>query len=104
MQTILNLQQLASLLGRVCKEVGFFYVINHPSIQLDLVQKMFEHSEKLFALPSEVTIPIFLLLQEKHNVDWKTDNRGYVGLLRERLNPNRPGFPYFVKLNIEKGF
>jgi hypothetical protein len=43
---------LAREIAGVCREVGFFYVINH-GVPSESVRSMFEHAERFFSLPSE---------------------------------------------------
>ncbi|MEH2452866.1 isopenicillin N synthase family dioxygenase [Nostoc sp.] len=63
-------------------EIGFMYLQN-SGISKDLITQVFTHSKSFFNLPLEV----------KQKQAWSDEfsNTGYVGLERERLDPNKPG-------------
>ncbi|MEH1890662.1 MAG: 2OG-Fe(II) oxygenase family protein [Nostoc sp.] len=63
-------------------EIGFIYLQN-SGISKDLIKQVFTHSKYFFNLPLEV----------KQKQAWSDEfsNTGYVGLERERLDPNKPG-------------
>lgn len=63
-------------------EIGFMYLQN-SGISKDLIRQVFNHSKYFFNLPLEV----------KQKQAWSDEfiNTGYVGLERERLDPNKPG-------------
>ncbi|MEH2249080.1 isopenicillin N synthase family dioxygenase [Nostoc sp.] len=63
-------------------EIGFMYLQN-SGISKDLIRQVFTHSKSFFNLPLEV----------KQKQAWSDEfsNTGYVGLERERLDPNKPG-------------
>ena len=63
-------------------EIGFMYLQN-SGISKDLIRQVFTHSKYFFNLPLEV----------KQKQAWSDEfsNTGYVGLERERLDPNKPG-------------
>ncbi|MEH2299373.1 MAG: 2OG-Fe(II) oxygenase family protein [Nostoc sp.] len=63
-------------------EIGFIYLQN-SGISKDLIRQVFNHSKSFFNLPLEV----------KQKQAWSDEfiNTGYVGLERERLDPNKPG-------------
>jgi isopenicillin N synthase-like dioxygenase len=69
----------AAELGRACREVGFFYVVDH-GIPADTIRQAFADARTLFALP----------LQDKQQMSIKLSphNRGYVAMADEKLNPN----------------
>ena len=71
------LPRLAAEIGAACRDVGFFYVVNH-SVPKDLVRSAFAESRRFFALP----------LAEKRKIAMEVvgGNRGYSGLLREVLD------------------
>jgi len=75
-------QIVVNQIYQACHEVGFLYLQNH-GISKDLVAQVFTHSQDFFNLPLEV----------KQQIAWqnKFSNTGYVGLERERLDPNQPG-------------
>ena len=71
-------QQVAAELGKACREVGFFYVIDH-GIPLDVVNTTFSEAKRFFALPlADKTL--LSIKQSRHN-------RGYVAMADEQLNP-----------------
>lgn len=63
-------------------QIGFLYLKN-LSIAADLVERLFVQSQRFFDLPLTV----------KNQLAWTNEfsNRGYVGVERERLDPNQPG-------------
>jgi isopenicillin N synthase-like dioxygenase len=48
-------QEIVRDIENACKNVGFFYVVNH-GIPKDVVQKMFQDSKDFFKLPTEVPL------------------------------------------------
>jgi isopenicillin N synthase-like dioxygenase len=79
--TIVAQRQVAQAIFAACHEVGFMYLKNY-GISPNLVNQTFQASQQFFARP----------IAEKAKVAWSNEfsNRGYVGVARERLNPNRP--------------
>jgi isopenicillin N synthase-like dioxygenase len=75
-------QNVAQAIYDACHTVGFLYLQNH-GIAVALIDRIFQQSQAFFALP----------LDRKQDLAWSSEfsNRGYVGLKRERLNPQRPG-------------
>ncbi len=75
-------QKVAQEIYSACREVGFMYLKNH-GVSKASVERIFQQSQKFFALP----------LETKQQLAWSSEfsNRGYVGIKRERLNPERPG-------------
>ena len=73
-----GLERIAAEIGAACRDVGFFYVVNH-GLDLELMNEGFAHSRRFFALP----------LKEKQAIAIETigGNRGYSGLLHEALDP-----------------
>lgn len=67
----------------------FFYAVGH-SLPQELIDKIFQHSEHLFQLP----------IQVKETAKWMSDNRGYVALQRERLNPSEAEWDLKEAFNI----
>ncbi|BAZ15676.1 2OG-Fe(II) oxygenase [Calothrix sp. NIES-4071] len=67
---------------QACSEVGFMYLQN-VNISQDLIEKIFNTSKSFFNQPLEI----------KQKSAWSDEfsNQGYVGIERERLNPNQPG-------------
>ncbi|MEH2312974.1 MAG: 2OG-Fe(II) oxygenase family protein [Nostoc sp.] len=74
-QTVIKIYQ-------ACHEIGFMYLQN-SGISKDLIRQVFTHSKYFFNLPLEV----------KQKQAWSDEfsNTGYVGLEKERLDPNKPG-------------
>jgi isopenicillin N synthase-like dioxygenase len=69
--------RVAAELGRACREIGFFYAVNHgiPEATRDA---MFRASHVFFALPIET--------KEKYSIKLSPHNRGYVAIDGERLD------------------
>lgn len=75
-------QTIIQQLYQACHEIGFMYLKN-TSISNDLVEQALKQSKDFFDLPLAV----------KQQLAWSHEfsNQGYVGIERERLNPNNPG-------------
>jgi isopenicillin N synthase-like dioxygenase len=75
-----SLTRIAAEVGAACRDVGFFYVVNH-GVDQGLIAKAFAQSRKFFALP----------VADKRTLAIETvgGNRGYSGLLHEALDPGR---------------
>ncbi|MEH2141751.1 isopenicillin N synthase family dioxygenase [Nostoc sp.] len=75
-------QTVIKQIYQACHEIGFMYLQN-SGISKDLIRQVFTHSKYFFNLPLEV----------KQKQAWSDEfsNTGYVGLERERLDPNKPG-------------
>lgn len=73
---------IAQQIYQACDRVGFMY-LQGIGIPKTLIAKTFAESRHFFNLP----------VAEKNQVAWSNENsnRGYVGLERERLDPNKPG-------------
>lgn len=71
-------QAVADELGRACREVGFFYVVDHGMAQ-ETVAQVFNQARRFFDLP----------LEEKQglSIQRSRHNRGYVAMADEQLNP-----------------
>jgi isopenicillin N synthase-like dioxygenase len=67
---------------QACSQVGFMYLKNFD-ISQNLVKDIFNTSKSFFNQPLEI----------KQQLAWSDElsNQGYVGMERERLNPNQPG-------------
>ncbi|MDZ8068184.1 MAG: 2-oxoglutarate and iron-dependent oxygenase domain-containing protein [Nostoc sp. DedQUE08] len=78
----INRQAVIKQIYEACHEIGFMYLQN-SGISKDLIEKVFTHSKSFFNLTLEV----------KQKQAWSDEfsNMGYVGIERERLNPNQPG-------------
>ena len=75
-----SLAGIAAEAGAACRDVGFFYVVNHD-VDADLIAAAFAQSRRFFALP----------LAERQALAIETigGNRGYSGMLHEALDPGR---------------
>ncbi|MBD2677108.1 MULTISPECIES: isopenicillin N synthase family oxygenase [Nostoc] len=67
---------------QACHEIGFMYLQN-SGMSKDLIQQVFNYSKSFFNLPLEV--------KQKQAWSDEFNNTGYVGIERERLDPNKPG-------------
>ncbi len=74
--------KVAQEIYEACHEIGFMYLKNY-GVPQDLIDRVFLQSQRFFDLPLEV----------KNQLAWSSEfsNRGYVGIGRERLDPNQPG-------------
>ncbi|MDZ7956405.1 MAG: 2-oxoglutarate and iron-dependent oxygenase domain-containing protein [Aulosira sp. DedQUE10] len=79
---IANRQTVVKDIYQACHKVGFMYLQKH-GISPELVKQVFRQSQSFFNLP----------LTAKQQLAWSDEfsNIGYVGIERERLNPNKPG-------------
>jgi isopenicillin N synthase-like dioxygenase len=75
-----SLSRIAAEIGAACREMGFFYVVNH-GVDRELIARAFAQSHAFFALP----------VADKRELAIETigGNRGYSGLLHEALDPAR---------------
>lgn len=75
-------QAVAQQIYQACHEIGFMYLKN-PGISPQQIEALFTQSQSFFNLPLEV----------KQQLAWSDEvsNRGYVGIERERLDPDKPG-------------
>jgi isopenicillin N synthase-like dioxygenase len=75
-----SLTRIAAEAGAACRDVGFFYVVNH-AVDEGLIAATFDQSRRFFALP----------LAERQALAIETigGNRGYSGMLHEALDPGR---------------
>jgi isopenicillin N synthase-like dioxygenase len=74
------LKRIAAEIGRACREIGFFYIVNH-GIAAETIAAAFAQSALFFALPIEAKRAIAI---EKIG-----GNRGYSGLMHEALDPSK---------------
>jgi isopenicillin N synthase-like dioxygenase len=74
-------QAVAQALGAACRDVGFFYVSGH-NVPQALVARVFAASAALFAAPVQV--------REAASFSGPGDNRGYIRLGGETLDPGKP--------------
>jgi isopenicillin N synthase-like dioxygenase len=74
-------QNIIKQIYQACHEIGFMYLQN-SGISKELKKQVFSYSKSFFNLPLEV--------KQKQAWSDEFNNTGYVGLERERLNPNKP--------------
>ncbi|KAF2854645.1 2OG-Fe(II) oxygenase [Plenodomus tracheiphilus IPT5] len=75
-------KELAKQVGAACRDVGFFYAVNH-CVDDQVLEDTFKALEKYFSLPVDVKM-------ETHNQ--KTEKfRGYEAFLEGKLDPNTRG-------------
>ncbi|KAF2016757.1 hypothetical protein BU24DRAFT_423117 [Aaosphaeria arxii CBS 175.79] len=75
-------KELAREVGAACRDIGFFYAVNH-GVDEDLLNDTFEAVRKYFDLPTDIKM-------ECHNQ--KTEKfRGYEAFLEGKLDPNTRG-------------
>ncbi|MDZ7955756.1 isopenicillin N synthase family dioxygenase [Nostoc sp. DedQUE09] len=75
-------QAVIKQIYEACHEIGFMYLQN-SAISKELIKEVFNHSKSFFNLPLEV--------KQKQAWSDELSNMGYVGIERERLNPNKSG-------------
>ena len=75
-----SLTRVAAEVGAACRDVGFFYVLNH-GVEAPPVAEAFAQSHEFFALP--------LADKRRLAIEKIGGNRGYSGLLHEALDPAR---------------
>ncbi|MEH1969810.1 isopenicillin N synthase family dioxygenase [Nostoc sp.] len=75
-------QAVVKQIYQACHQIGFIY-LQKAEISKDLINQVFTYSKCFFNLPLEV----------KQKQAWNNEfsNTGYVGIERERLDPNKPG-------------
>lgn len=74
-------EAVAKVLGTACRDVGFFYVTGH-GIPAALISGVFEQSAALFTAPASI--------REAASFSGPGDNRGYIRLGGETLDPGKP--------------
>jgi isopenicillin N synthase-like dioxygenase len=75
-----SLTRIAAEVGAACRDVGFFYVVNH-GLEARLIAEAFARSHEFFALPQAD--------KRRLAIEAMGGNRGYSGLLHEALDPAR---------------
>lgn len=73
-----GLASVAAAIGAACRDVGFFFVVNH-GVPRALMDEAFDASRRFFDLP--------LPAKQAISMDVVGGNRGYSALLREALDP-----------------
>jgi isopenicillin N synthase-like dioxygenase len=72
---------VAKLIGRACRDVGFFYISGH-GVSSQLVARVFKMSDAFFAMP--------LAMRRAVAFSGPGSTRGYVHLGGESLDPTKP--------------
>jgi hypothetical protein len=75
-------KELAKEVGAACRDVGFFYAVNH-GVEEELLSGTFSALKKFFSLPQDVKM-------ETHNQK-SVEFRGYERFLEGKLDPNTRG-------------
>jgi isopenicillin N synthase-like dioxygenase len=75
-----SLVKIGAEVGAACRDVGFFYVVNH-AVDDHLIARAFAQSHRFFALP--------LAERQALAIEKIGGNRGYSGILHEALDPQR---------------
>ncbi len=75
-----GLARAAAEIGRACRDVGFF-AVSHPPLPEGLREAVFAAAKAFFALPAERKAAV--------SIARSGQNRGYVGLAVEALDPAR---------------
>ncbi|KAF2102549.1 Clavaminate synthase-like protein [Rhizodiscina lignyota] len=75
-------KKVAAQVGKACKEVGFFYAVNH-GVSEETIQGAFRAVENWFSQPEEVKL--------ETNINQNKHFRGYEPLLSTQLDPNTRG-------------
>jgi isopenicillin N synthase-like dioxygenase len=73
-----GLDAVAKKIGAACRDVGFFYVVNH-GVDAELLAETFAQSKRFFALP--------LATKQEIAIEKVGGNRGYIAVLHEALDP-----------------
>ena len=73
-----NRKQVALEIGRACRDIGFFDLVNH-GVPQDLVDRVFAQAKRFFALPPERKAEIAIEKSSCH--------RGWFALGGENLDP-----------------
>lgn len=71
-------RQTAAEINRACRNIGFFFVINH-GIEQALIERTFAEAKRFFALPRAE--------KERISIDRSSCHRGYFALGGENLDP-----------------
>jgi hypothetical protein len=74
------LADVSARIGAACRDVGFFYVVNH-GVGDDLMNEAFAQSKAFFALP--------FVEKQAIAIEKIGGNRGYSGLMHEALDPKQ---------------
>ncbi len=77
-----GIERIAAQIGEAARGIGFFAITGH-GISAGLQQGIFDAARSLFALPVEV--------KETLAIEKASNNRGWVRLGGEALDPTRPG-------------
>ena len=75
-------RETAAMVGRACRDIGFFYVVNH-AIARAVTDGAFDAARAFFDRPTAEKLTV-AITKSRHN-------RGYVPLAGEQLDPTKPG-------------
>jgi isopenicillin N synthase-like dioxygenase len=78
-------KELAKEVGAACRDIGFFYAVNH-GVDEAMLEDTFGALREYFSLPTDVKM-------ETHNQK-TTKFRGYEAFLEGKLDPSTRGGPY----------
>lgn len=76
-----GLEAVAAAIGQACRGIGFFYLRGH-GVAPAMVAGVMDDAKTFFALPTEAKQPL--------SIENSSQNRGYVALGRENLDPSQP--------------
>lgn len=71
-------RRVAAEIGRACRQIGFFYIVNH-GVPATLVERTFAETKRFFDLPRQE--------KEKISVTRSKNHRGYFASGEENLDP-----------------
>jgi isopenicillin N synthase-like dioxygenase len=74
-------REVARLVGRACREIGFFYVTGH-GLASETIKDVFEAATRFFALPASA--------KDASGFSGPGSNRGFIRLGGETLDPGKP--------------
>ena len=83
--------RVAAQLGHACREIGFFYVVNHGVAETTRAA-MFAAAREFFALP--------VAAKEQYSIKRSPHNRGYIALEGERLDEAAARADYKEAFNV----
>src|SRR5438034_123611 len=92
--TAADRKKVAIQIGEACRNIGFFYLINH-GIAEELIARGFAEAKRFFALPLERKREIAIEKSPCH--------RGYFGLGGENLDPKKQRYSGDLKEGIKIG-
>jgi isopenicillin N synthase-like dioxygenase len=87
-------KNVARMVGEACRNIGFFYLVNH-GVRWGLIEQSFAEAKRFFALPLERKREIAIEKSPCH--------RGYFGLGGENLDPKKQLYAGDLKEGIKIG-